>query len=233
MYYLVFISLLDQSCKTISVIQKLKSARVRTHQKRPLQVSYWKLVLISCVFPLKVQESCPFRKTVGINWNVQHVRLTKRGLKFSNNPDGSAYQPKKGSSRGEDSWEFLVAVCCPVLQILTRFQTKKCNFPYSFSDQSSKLHTRFHTWPLGGNYVIITYIRAQTNKLIKPFRIRIFLFRSYSFGIETINTFIHCRSSPENLDRFKTKMGRAYTRFQTKTAQKPDPMGQHIPIWLI
>ena len=107
MYYLVFISLLDQSFKTISVIQKLKNARIRTHQKRPLQVSYWKLVLISCVFPLKVQESCPFRKTVGINWNVQHVRLTKRGLKFSNNPDGSAYQPKKGSSRGStpgNSW---------------------------------------------------------------------------------------------------------------------------------
>ena len=40
MYYLVFISPLDQSFKTISVIQKLKSARVRTHQKRPLQVSY-------------------------------------------------------------------------------------------------------------------------------------------------------------------------------------------------
>ena len=118
MYYLVFMSPLDQSFKTISVIQKLKSARVRTHQKRPLQFSYWKLVLISCVFHLKVQESRPFPKTVGINWNVQHVRLTKRGLTFSNNPDGSAYQPI---------------------------------FPYPFSDQSSKLHTR-----LGGNYVIIT-----------------------------------------------------------------------------
>ena len=118
MYYLVFISLLDQSFKNISVIQKLKSARVRTHQKRPLQVSYRKLVLISCLFPLNVQESRPFRKTGGINWNVQRVRLTKRGLTFSNNPDGSAYQPI---------------------------------FPYPFSDQSSKLHTR-----LGGNYVIIT-----------------------------------------------------------------------------
>ena len=154
MYYLVFISPLDQSFKTISVIQKLKSAHVRTHQKRPVQFSYWKLVLISCVFPLKVQESRPFRKTGGINWNVQRVRLTKRGLTFSNNSAGSAYQPKKGSSRGStpgNSWWG-----CPVLQILTRFQTKKCNFPYPFSDQSSKLHTRFHTWPLGGNYVIIT-----------------------------------------------------------------------------
>ena len=59
------------------------------------------------------------------------------------------------TSRGY-SWEFLVGVCRLVLQILTRFQTKKCNFPYPFSDQTSKIHTRFQTWPLGRNYVIIT-----------------------------------------------------------------------------
>ena len=32
------------------------------------------------------------------------------------------------------SWEFLVRVCRPVLQILTLFQTKKYHFPYPFSD---------------------------------------------------------------------------------------------------
>jgi len=32
------------------------------------------------------------------------------------------------------SWEFLVGVCCAVSQILTRFHTKKCNFPRPFSD---------------------------------------------------------------------------------------------------
>ena len=37
-----------------------------------------------------------------------------------------------------------------------RFQDKKCYFPHPFSDQTSKIHTRFQTWPLGGNYVIIT-----------------------------------------------------------------------------
>ena len=47
-------------------------------------------------------------------------------------------------------------VCHPVLQILIRFQTKKCNFPYPFSGQTSKIHTRFNTWPLGRDYVIIT-----------------------------------------------------------------------------
>ena len=40
-----------------------------------------------------------------------------------------------------------VTVCNPVLQILTRFQTKKCHFPHPFSDQISKFHTNFRTWP--------------------------------------------------------------------------------------
>ena len=35
---------------------------------------------------------------------------------------------------GGDSWEFLVGVCRPVLQILTQFQTHKCDFPHPFSD---------------------------------------------------------------------------------------------------
>ena len=43
--------------------------------------------------------------------------------------------------------------------------------------------------------------RKQKNSS-NPFRIRIFLFLSYSFGIETINTFIHSRSSLENHTRF-------------------------------
>ena len=32
------------------------------------------------------------------------------------------------------SWEFLVGMCRPVLQILSLFQTKKCYFPHPFSD---------------------------------------------------------------------------------------------------
>ena len=54
------------------------------------------------------------------------------------------------------SWEFLVVVCRPVLQILTLFQTKNCNFPHPFSDQTSKIHTCFQTWPLSRNYFTIT-----------------------------------------------------------------------------
>ena len=81
-----------------------------------------------------------------------------------------------------------MGVCRLFPQIPTLLQTKKCNFPHPFSDQTSKIHTRFQTWALGRNYVIITYIRAQTNKFFKFIsNSHIFLFLSYSFGMEAIN----------------------------------------------
>ena len=60
------------------------------------------------------------------------------------------------------------------------------------------------------------------------FRIRIFLFRSFSFRIDTINTLIRSRSL-ENHTRFHRKI---YTRFRTEKVHKPYPLGRHIPIWL-
>ena len=47
----------------------------------------------------------------------------------------------------------------------------------------------------------------------------------YSFGIETTNTFVHFRSSLENHIRLQTKMGKVYTRFQTKTDKSPTQWG--------
>ena len=41
---------------------------------------------------------------------------------------------------------------------------------------------------------------------------------------------IHSRSSLKNHTQFQTKMGKVYTRFQTKTAQKPHSKEGHIPI---
>ena len=87
------------------------------------------------------------------------------------------------------SWEFLVGVYRPVLQILTLFQTKKCHFPKpEFSEQTSKIHTRFQTWPLRKNYVIVTQIRAHTKKLLQI---------HFDFACFSINTFINSRSSLE------------------------------------
>ena len=68
--------------------------------------------------------------------------------------------------------------------------------------------------------------RQKTNSS-NPFRIRIFFFPSKSFGFETINTFIHSDSlsSLENHTPFQTKMGKVYTRFQTRNGAKTVPDG--------
>ena len=46
---------------------------------------------------------------------------------------------------------------------------------------------------------------------------------SLSVGTETVNRFVHTRSSLENHTQFQTKMRKVYFRFQTKTAQKNKP----------
>ena len=53
------------------------------------------------------------------------------------------------------------------------------------------------------------------------FRIYIFLFRSYSFGIETINTFIRSCSSLENHTRFQTKWAKCIPVFRPKRRKNP------------
>ena len=65
---------------------------------------------------------------------------------------------------------------------------------------------------------LLLKLERKQNNSPNAFLIRIFLFRSYSFGIETITTFTHSRSSLENHILFQTKMGNVYTRFQTKKA---------------
>ena len=114
----------------------------------------------------------------------------------------------------------LGGMCRQVLQILTRvsnqenvifhihFQTRPL-YPCPFSDLAFRQKLCYH------------YLERKPKKYSNPFRIRIFLFLSSSFEIETINTFIRSRSSLESHTRFQTKMGKVYTRLQTKTAQKP------------
>ena len=54
---------------------------------------------------------------------------------------------------------------------------------------------------------------------------RLFLFLSYSFGVKKTNTFTRSRGSLENHTRFQTIMSKICAHFQTKTAQKPYPLG--------
>ena len=76
---------------------------------------------------------------------------------------------------------------------------KKCQFSLLFSDVASKVHT-------------------SRQKLCQ--RIRIFLFLSSSFGIETTNTFLHSGNSLENHTRFQTKMSKVWTVFNRPKKRK-------------
>ena len=112
----------------------------------------------------------------------------------------------------------------PGSPIQTRFQTKtECNSPRPFSDQTSKIHTRFQTWQkLCYHYLDL---RAQTKKFIKSISISHFLFLSYSFGFETINTFVNSRSFPQKHTRFQTKLGNCITVFRPKRRKTPTRWG--------
>ena len=109
------------------------------------------------------------------------------------------------------SWEFLVGVCRPVLQILTLFQTKKYHFPHPFSDP--EVVTKRNITCLHKTEIMSSSVRLKLQQKKSHFEFMLH-FLSYSFGIETTNTLINNRSSFVN-----------DTRFQTKTAQKPHPLG--------
>ena len=68
-------------------------------------------------------------------------------------------------------------------------------------------------------------LERKQNNSSNPFLIRIFFFFSYSFGIQTIKTFVHSRSSLKNHTRFQTKMGKVYTCIQTKRRKNPTLCG--------
>ena len=122
------------------------------------------------------------------------------------------WHPQGGYSRA-----FLVGMCRTVLQILTLY----------FRPKNVIFHTRFETSPLKSVPVFrpglqeimspLLWLEQQRKRFdILRINMRIqngFLLLSYSFGIETINTFIHSRSSLENHTRFQNKLGKVYTSF--------------------
>ena len=76
-------------------------------------------------------------------------------------------------------------------------------------------------------------VRTPTKDLLKFSSNKLFwliLFLYYTFGVEKTNTFIRSRGFLENRTRFQTIMVKIHTRFQTETAQKPYPLGRHMPI---
>ena len=87
-------------------------------------------------------------------------------------------------------------------------------------DPISDRHTRFQTWPLR----IRSSLRGLEQQQNWNSHISLSFF---SFEIETKNTFVHSRSSFETIhvpdSRFQ--MGKFSTRFRTKAAQIPTPLG--------
>ena len=139
---------------------------------------------------------------------------------------GSSSLPPGGGGGvfGNSSWR-----CAARFSKSWPYQTKKFHFSNPFSDHTSKIHIRFQTFRQKSCYYYLDY-RAQ-RKIFKSIWIRLFLFLSYQWlETETINTFIHSRSSRKNHTRFQTKMSKVYTGFQTKTAQKSYPVGRYITI---
>ena len=73
---------------------------------------------------------------------------------------------------------------------------------------------------------MLSLLRLERKQIYSnPFRIRIFLFFSHSFEFEKINTLIHSTVPWKTITRIQTKMSKVYTRFRTRTAQEPSPMG--------
>ena len=71
------------------------------------------------------------------------------------------------------SWEFLVQVCRPVLQILILFQTKKYYFPHPFSDP--EVVTKRNITCLHKTEIMSSLVRLKLQQQKKPFRIHVTL----------------------------------------------------------
>ena len=111
-------------------------------------------------------------------------------------------------------------MCNPVLQILTLFQTKKCNFLHPSSDLASKIHTRFQTWRLR-NYFIITLIRTRTEKISRSHISLSFYLR----GIETMNTFMHSYKFPREPYPIPDPSGQSLYPFSDQNGVRTLPLG--------
>ena len=96
----------------------------------------------------------------------------------------------------------------PVLELLALFQTKKVIF-----------HDFFQSWPLSRNY-------------IKEFANISFSFLFFNLELKRQIRAYTAFFSFENHSQFQTKMSKVYIRFQTEKAQKPYPLGWHMPMWL-
>ena len=125
---------------------------------------------------------------------------------------------------GGYSWEFLVGGVPPGSPNPDPILDQKMSFftavfrpglqnPYPFSDSTCK---KLCHYGLDQNSK-----QKDSLKSISNSHTSLSLLPGYSFGIETINTFIHSRSSLESHTRLQTKMGKPIPVFRPKRRKIP------------
>ena len=121
---------------------------------------------------------------------------------------------------GGYSSEIWVGVCGSLLGTLPYFRPKYVIF-----------RTLFQTWPkiphpISDQTFTLFHQRTSSNfddNQISPLRERNLNKKVASSADQSAHTITY----------FETKIVKIYTIFKTKTAQKPYPLGPHVPIWLI
>ena len=111
----------------------------------------------------------------------------------------------------------------PVLQILRQFQTKNVIFRTRFQTRPSIPVLRPDLW-VEIMKSLLRLERKQKHYSI-PFRIRIFFFLSYSFGIEAMNRFRHSLVPSKTISDPRPKWARGMTVFRPKRRKKPTRSG--------
>ena len=106
----------------------------------------------------KCMKHCVSGLKSPVSWTVHRDKVAKKCLENRARPCCGELPSlcMKGKGPAGYSWEFLVGVYCPVLQILTLLQTKKCYFPHPFSVQTSKMHRQALKTPFLGFWLIQT-----------------------------------------------------------------------------
>ena len=236
------------SCKNSKRIDN-SSSRSVTVQRYPLQAPYG----LSCVararnLPTKSAASFPTLEEKSI-MNCCQPSIAKRSLttferRNQNHPLeelGLTWGEAQVKAQGRVEWQNLIAALCSSPGVLLGIlgggvppgssnpdpiSDQKCNFPHPFSDQKSKIHTRFNTRPLGRNYVITTQIRAQTKKFQNHFEFAyLSLISFYSFGIETINTFKHSVVPSKSIPDSRPEWAKRISVFRPNRRKSPTRWG--------
>ena len=128
---------------------------------------------------------------------------------------------------GGYSWEFLVG--CATWFFKSDFRPKNVIFHTRFQTRTIKFIPIFRPSLKAEIMLSLLRLECKQKKIFKPI-LNSHTTLSFLLIWEWNHKYFHTLCSfLENHTRFQTKMSKVYTCFQTKTAQKPYPMGRHIP----